>query len=210
MIRLVLADDHPIVLDGLVQLFSKLADFEVLACARNGTEALTATRQFRPDILVLDLRMPEMDGVTVIREMNREGLSTPVVVLTALDNGEVFQAVRLGVRGVVLKDTASSFLVQCVREVHAGRTWLDKTVARRAVGNFLKREAGANMIAATLTPREMEVARLIANGLPSKAIASALSICEGTAKLHLHHVYEKLHLDGRMALMRYMQGNGFD
>lgn len=169
-IRLVLVDDHPITLDGLAQLFSTEPDFEVVAQATSGEEGLKAVRRLLPDILVLDLRMPEMDGLAVLVEMQRLRLPTRTVVLTALDDEEVLQALYLGARGIVLKDMASRLVVQCIRTV----------------------------------------ARMIARGLPSKAVASELDISEGTARLHLHHVYEKLNLNGRVALVRYMQRQGFD
>jgi len=207
-IRLVLVDDHPIVLNGLVSLFAVERDVEVLACALDGRTGLQAVRQLRPDIVVLDLLMRDMDGLTVLREMKRDGLPTRAVVLTAMEGEDVVESVRLGACGVVLKDMAVDLLVRCVREVYAGRQWLEKSVATKALGNLLKREEGVRVMAATLTPREIQVARMVTEGLPSKAVAGRLAISEGTAKLHLHHVYQKLKLDGRMALMRYIASNG--
>jgi two-component system nitrate/nitrite response regulator NarL len=209
-IRLILADDHPIFLDGLVQLFSMERDFEVVARAATGEEALEGVRQLKPDILVLDLRMPGFDGFAVLRQMKREELSTRSVVLTALDNGQGLEALRLGARGVVLKDMAPRLLVQCLRTVHAGKPWVEKGVATHAAETLLKREAGIRVMAEVLTPREIEIAQMIASGRSSKVIANELAISEGTAKLHLHHVYEKLNLDGRVALVRYMQSQGFN
>ena len=108
-ISLVLADDHPIVLDGLENLFRQEADFKVLGRCVNGEEALRAVREYRPDVLILDIRMFKMDGLAVLREMKKEGLSTRVVILTAaLDEDEVVEAIRLGVSGVVLKEMAST------------------------------------------------------------------------------------------------------
>jgi len=209
-IRLILADDHPIVLDGLVQLFSMEKDFDVVAWVTTGEEALQAVRKLLPEILVLDLRMPGLDGFAVLRQMKREELPTRAVVLTALDNGQGFEALRLGARGIVLKDMAPRLLVQCVRAVHAGRQWVEKGVATHAADTLLKREAGIRVMAEVLTRREIEVAQMIASGRSSKVIANELAISEGTAKLHLHHVYEKLNLDGRVALVRYMQSQGFN
>ena len=209
-IRLVLADDHPIVLDGLVQLFSVEHDIDVVARATTGQEAVKAVRELRPEIVVLDLLMPDMDGFAVLRQLRGEKLSTRIVVLTALCDEELVEALRLGAHGVVLKHMAPRLLVQCVRAVHAGKQWVEKGVATHAADTLLKREAGIQSLATVLTPREIEVARLIAGGLSSKAVANELAISEGTAKLHLHHVYEKLCLGGRMALLRYMQSQGFD
>jgi len=209
-IRLVIADDHPIVLDGLEQLLSLEKDCEVVARARNGDEALQAVRQFQPDVLVLDLRMPGTDGLAVLDEMRREALLTRVVILSAMNSDDLFEAIRLGARGVVLKDMAPRLLMQCVRTVHAGGKWLEKGVATCAVDKLLECEAGIKAMAETLTPRELQVARMIAKGVPSKTVASRLAISEGTAKLHLHHVYEKLKVEGRVGLMRFMHSRGLD
>jgi DNA-binding NarL/FixJ family response regulator len=210
VIRLVLADDHPIVLSGLVWLFSQERDIEVVAAASTGNEALKATRQFAPDILVLDLRMPGKNGVEVLGEMKRDKLSTRVVVLTAIENEEVLAAIRLGARGVVLKDMAVRLLVECVRIVHSGGTWIEKSIAARALNRMLQHESGTGEMASNLTRREIQVARMIADGLPNKHVATRLAITEGTAKLHLHNIYSKLNLSGRVGLVRYMQRHGVD
>jgi two-component system, NarL family, nitrate/nitrite response regulator NarL len=207
-VRLVLADDHPIVLDGLVRVLSLEPDFAIVATAKNGDEALDAIRRHRPDVAVLDIRMPGKDGLAVIREMTREQLPTRAVILTAAEQEEVFEAIRMGVSGVVLKDMAPKLLVHCIREVHAGRRWLEKGYATHAVERLLQREAGAKDVARALTPRELQVAQMTAKGMHNKAIAEKLSITEGTAKLHLHHVYHKLNVTGRVALMQYLQSRG--
>jgi DNA-binding NarL/FixJ family response regulator len=126
-IHLVLADDHPIILDGLEILFRMEKDIQVVARCVNGEEVLQAVRQHRPDILILDIRMPGKDGLAVLREMKDEDLPTRVVLLTvAPDEEETLEALRLGVRGVVLKEMAPQMLVQCVRKVHAGEQWLER------------------------------------------------------------------------------------
>jgi DNA-binding NarL/FixJ family response regulator len=209
-IRLVIADDHPVVLDGLSHLFALEHDFEVVASARNGDEALKAIRQFAPHVLVLDLRMPGKDGVAVLREMKRTGLDTRVVLLTAMENEDVVEAIKLGVCGVVMKDMALRLLVECVRIVHGGGRWIEKSAANRAVDQLLRRESGMRTIARNLTPRETQIAHMVADGMPSKHVAGRLAITEGTAKLHLHHIYSKLNLRGRVALVRYMQRYGLD
>jgi len=207
-IRLVLADDHPIVLDGLAQLFSRERDCEVLARATRGEEALRAVFRYRPDILVLDIRMPGKDGLAVLREMKRDASSTRTVVLTALGGDEIVEAIRLGARGIVLKDMAPQLLMLCVRAVHAGNKWLDK--GTQASDKSLKREPGKRDIDETLTPRELAVARMIAKGMRNKAVAAKMAITEGTVKLHLHHAYEKLEIDGRIGLIQYLQSRGLD
>jgi len=208
-IHLVLADDHPIILDGLEILFRMEKDIQVVARCVNGEEALQAVRQHRPDILILDIRMPGKDGLAVLREMKDEDLPTRVVLLTvALDEEETLEALRLGVRGVVLKEMAPQMLVQCVRKVHAGEQWLERRSVGRALEKLLSREAGAREVSGVLTPREIEIVRMVASGLRNKEIADKLSISEGTVKIHLHHIYEKLHLNGRLELALYAQDRG--
>lgn len=204
MISLVLADDHQIVLEGLVQLFRLEPDFQVLARCTNGEQTLEAVRHHRPDILVLDVRMPGKDGLEILREVARERLPTRVVLLTAvLDEGGVVEAIRLGAWGLVLKEMAPATLVQCVREVHAGERSLDNRSVVRALEKIARREAGVARVSGLVTPRELEIIRMIAHGLRNKEIAARLSISEGTVKIHLHNVYEKLQLDGRLALLLY-------
>jgi len=203
-IRIVLADDHPVVLAGLGALLRSEKDFDVVALAENGEAALAAVREHRPDVLILDLRMPIKDGLAVLREIKDARIATRVVVLTAISNGDAVEAVCLGAHGLVLKDATTSQLAQCIREVHAGRPFLDQSVASRAIARLSERQHFAEE-QLVLTRRELEVARMAADGMPNKRIASRLAITEGTVKLHLHHVYEKLELSGRMALARYLE-----
>ena len=207
-IRLVLADDHPIVLAGLTRLFSLEPDLEILGSAATGEEALRLVRELSPDVLILDIRMPDKDGLVVLREIIRERLPTRPIILTATDEGEVSEAIELGVAGVILKDMAPKLLVRCIREVHAGRKWLDRYSVTHAVDKLIDRQAGVRILEKTLTSRELEVARMVGMGMHNKMVADKLLITEGTTKLHLHHVYEKLKVDGRLGLMRYLQHHG--
>jgi two-component system, NarL family, nitrate/nitrite response regulator NarL len=208
-IRLVLADDHPIVLQGLESLFRLEKDLRVVASCLTGEEVLPAVRAHRPDVLVLDLRMPGKDGLAVIRELRMDKLSTRVVLLTAeLDEDAVLEALRLDVRGVILKEMAPALLVRCVQTVHAGGQWVEPQSFGRALEKMRRREAGARELSGLLTPREMEIVRLLAGGRRNKEIADKLSIGEGTIKVHLHHIYEKLHIDGRLALTLFARDKG--
>jgi len=208
-IGLVLADDHPIILDGLDHLFRQEEDFKVLARCRDGEETLQAVRKHRPDVLILDLRMPGKDGLAVLREVTKEKLPTRVVLLTAeMSDAEALEAIRLRVNGVVLKEMAPQLLVKCIRKVHAGGQWWEKRSLGRAMETMLRREAGEREIAGVLTPRELQIVRLVASGLHNKEIADKLTISEGTVKIHLHHIYEKLHVDGRLELTLYAQDKG--
>ena len=208
-IRLVIADDHPLVLDGLERLFQADPDFTVVARCRDGDEALGAAREHRPDLLILDIRMPGRDGLAVLREVRKEQLPTRVVLLTAeVDEDAVVEALRLGARGIVLKEMAPHMLVQCVRKVHAGEQWIERRSFGRALDKMLRREAGAREMGRTLTPREIAITRMIAGGLRNKEVAEKLNISEGTVKIHLHNIYEKLALDGRLALSLYARDKG--
>ena len=208
-ITLVLADDHPIFLSGLEEIFRLEPDFQVLARCLEGQAALWAVRQLKPDVLILDLRMPKLDGLGVLREMQKEKLSTRVVVLTAApDEDEVLEAIRLGVYGVVLKEMAPRLLVQCIRKVAAGEQWLEKRSVSLALERLLKRETATRQIARILTPREIEIVRMVTDGLRNKVIAERLYLSEGTVKVHLHHIYEKLKVNSRLQLARYARDEG--
>jgi DNA-binding NarL/FixJ family response regulator len=195
-IRLVLADDHPIVLDGLETLFRLEPDFQIAARCVSGEEAVVAVRRHQPDVLILDIHMPRKDGLAVLRDLRREKLPTKVVLLAAvLEEEEVLEALRLDVRGMVLKELAPQMVVQCVRKVHAGERWLEKHAVTRVVDSLLRREAGEREAANVLTPREIEMV----------GMSERLAICEGTVKIHLHHIYRKLKVENRVELILYAQ-----
>ena len=205
-IRVVLADDHPIVLDGLENLFRLEADFQVVARCVTGAESLATVRAHRPDVLILDVHMPGNDGLAVVREMQREKSPTKVVLLAAvLEEEEVVQALRLGVRGMVLKELAPQMVIKCVRKVHAGEQWLEKRAFSRAIDVLLRREAGEREVAGVLTPREIEMVGMVARGLRNKEMSEHLAISEGTVKIHLHHIYRKLNVENRVELILYAQ-----
>jgi DNA-binding NarL/FixJ family response regulator len=206
---LVLADDHPIILDGLEQLFRLEEGLEVVARCRDGGETLQAVRELAPDVLVLDVRMPGPDGIAVLRALEGEGLPTQVVLLTAgLEDDQLLDAIRAGARGVVLKDMAPQLLVEAVRTVIRGGQWLEKGLGGRALTKLLQRERGLQEASRLLTPRELEIVRMVARGLRNRAIAEKLYITEGTVKVHLHNIYEKLGVDGRVELTLYAQEKG--
>jgi DNA-binding NarL/FixJ family response regulator len=208
-IRVVLSDDHPIVLGGLETLLRTEGDFEVVARCVNGREALEAVREHRPDLLVLDLRMPGMDGLEVLRRLREADPDSRVVILTgAVDEEEVLEAIRLGAKGVVLKEMAPSLLIQCLRKVHAGGRWLEDDTVGKALERLLRREAGARELSQALTVREADVVRMVVRGHRNKEIAERLFVSEGTVKVHLHHIYEKLGIDGRMPLLLWAKEKG--
>ncbi|OLB61027.1 MAG: hypothetical protein AUI11_11430 [Acidobacteria bacterium 13_2_20CM_2_66_4] len=208
-IRVVLVDDHPIVLQGLQHLFERQADFEVVSCCEDAATAIEAVRAQHPDVLVLDLRMPGANGLDVLRTMFNERIPCRTVLLTAaITEEQVLEAVKLGAAGLVLKESPPDTLVSCVRRVHQGEQWIDQDTVSRAFRAVLDREAAAREASLTLTPREIEIVRMVAQGLRNKAIAERLSISEGTVKVHLHNIYEKFGVDGRLELVLCAQQKG--
>ena len=208
-LKLVLADDHPVVLDGLEQLFRAQKDFTVVARCQDGAETLRAVRQHRPDVLLLDIRMPALDGLQVIRNLQKDSLPTRIVLLTAeLSEDDVLEAVRLGVKGVVLKEMSPQMLIECVRKVADGEQWIERRSLTRALDKMLCREAGFREVSSILTSREIEIVRLATRGLRNQAIAEQLHISEGTVKVHLHNIYEKLGIGGRVGLTLYAREKG--
>jgi DNA-binding NarL/FixJ family response regulator len=208
-ISLVLADDHPIILDGLHSLFEREADIRILASCSGGEETLAALRRGRPDVAVLDLTMPGLSGLEVARRVRDEQLPTRVVLLTAsMSNAQVIEAMQLGVKGIVLKEMAPQLLLSCVREVEAGRQWIEKNLAGQALAALLGRGGEQQRAVELLTPREIEVVRLVARGLRNKKIAHSLSIVEGTVKIHLNRIYEKLGVDNRVELANVARREG--
>ena len=166
-------------------------------------------RHHRPDVLILDMRMPGKDGLSVLRELKTEGLPTRAVLLAAeLEVEQWLEATRLGVGGVVLKEMAPELLLTCVRKVHAGEPWLERRTAARAFETLLRRETGMRELAGILTPREIQIARLVANGLDNKAIGDALAVSEGTVKTHLHNICDKVHVTSRVELALYCRQKG--
>jgi DNA-binding NarL/FixJ family response regulator len=206
---LVLADDHPIILEGLSQLFQRDKSFEVLATCTSGQEAIDAVRRHRPDVLVLDVRMPNGDGLSVLKQVHEERLSTRVVLLTAsMEDDEVLQAMEHGVWGLVLKEAAAVSLVDTVRRVAKGERTLDQSMIVRALDRMLERQNGMRHAAEVLSRREAEIVKMVAAGLRNKEIANKLFIGEGTVKTHLHAIYKKLGVHGRVELTLYAQERG--
>ncbi|MDQ6800592.1 MAG: response regulator transcription factor [Acidobacteriota bacterium] len=207
-IRIVLADDHRIILEGLEQLFRREQDFEVIGTATNGEDALAVVRAKRPDVLVLDINMPKGNGLWVLKNVHTEKLKTRVVLLTAtLDDDEVLEAMQSGVSGLVLKEAAAVNLVDTVRRVQRGERALEPMLVSRALDRLSQREE-ARKIVEVLSKRETEIVKMVASGLRNKEIALKLSIGEGTVKTHLHTIYEKLGVHGRVELAMYALERG--
>ena len=209
-IKLIIADDHPLILDALESLFLKEEDFKVLASCVTGEQTLEALREHQPDVLVLDIRMSGKDGLQVLREMPQNTNSRTVILTAGLDEDETLEAIRLGVSGVVLKEMAPKLLVQCIRKVHAGEKWLERRSFSQVLEKMVRREQEAHHVAGLLSRREIEVTQMVARGLRNKEIGQRLFISEGTVKVHLHNIYGRLEIDSRLALTLYARQKGIE
>jgi DNA-binding NarL/FixJ family response regulator len=206
---LVLVDDHPIFLYGLRHLFGTSDDFTVLSGCGTAQAAIDAVSVTPPDVLLLDLHLPDHTGLWVLRELAARRMALPTVIMTAeLDDEDIVEAVRLGARGLLLKELAPELVLTAVREVAAGGFWVEKRSAARALEHALHQHTNGATGNPSLTAREVDIIRALAAGMRNKEIAVKLSISEGTVKVHLHHVYEKLKVDGRLALMLYARNTG--
>jgi DNA-binding NarL/FixJ family response regulator len=198
-IRIVIVDDHPIALAGLEALLSGERDLGVVARCVDGYDAVRAVSAHRPDVLVVDQDMPVMDGVAILKHLRTAGDQTPLVLLATTNNQKVTEALSLDVQGIVFKHSDTRQLIRCLREVGAGRRWLDSSLSSYpdvvADGQVLD----------SLTRRQIEVARAAVSGLSNKELAQRLGVSEGTIKNHLHAIYERLRLDGRLALLLYLK-----
>jgi DNA-binding NarL/FixJ family response regulator len=207
-IELVLADPQPVLLAGLSQMFQACPEFVVKACASTGDDALAAVKKHQPDILVMDVSLANRSGWSVLDDVQQHHPRTRPVVFTDAPIEDVMRVIDKGVPGLVGKDKSRQALAHCIQTVHAGQQWLDRDLTLKTLSVLMAQQKKKPVLVTPLTPRELTVARMVTEGLPNKKIASQLFISEGTAKLHLHHIYQKLQCPGRMSLQRYMQDNG--
>lgn len=204
-IRILVADDHAIFRDGLRRLLEVADDVTIVGEASNGAECVKMLPKLKPDILLLDLRMPEKDGLAVLEEVNFESLPTRVIVLTAAeDDRDVVRAMRLGARGVVLKQSASDLLLKSIRKVYDGEIWLDNRMTAEVIDAFKKSaESGQRREKPLLSEREKEIVQLVAQGFRNREIGEKLFISEQTVKNHLHNIFDKLGVSDRLELALY-------
>ncbi|HEX4429576.1 MAG TPA: response regulator transcription factor [Frankiaceae bacterium] len=215
-VRILVADDQPVVRDGLALLLSTADDLEVVAVAADGVEAVEAALRESPDVALVDLRMPRLDGAGVTAALAEQAPSIRVLILTTYaDDDAVLPALRAGAAGYLTKDTTGEALIDAVRAVAAGRTVLDAAVQARLVE--MLREPGpptageppvAEPLPEGLTPREVDVVRLVADGLSNKQVARRLFVSEATVKTHLNHVLAKLDVEGRPGLVAWAWRHG--
>ena len=193
-IRVLIADDHPVVRAGLQDMLSAQDDFDVVAEAVNGTEAVTLANRLQPHVVLMDLRMPEVDGVTAIAQIKTQHQDIQILVLTTYDSdSDILPAVEVGATGYLLKDAPREELFQAIRAAAQGKPMLTSSVAAR----LMERMRGPTVEA--LTSREIDVLKLVAKGANNKQIASQLYITEATVKSHLIRIYGKLGVEDRTA-----------
>jgi DNA-binding NarL/FixJ family response regulator len=191
-IRILVADDHQVVRDGLVAILGTQPDFEVVGQASTGLEAVERAATLEPDVVLLDLEMPELDGVEALEQMREANPEVRVIVFTAFDTDErILRAVQAGAQGYLLKGAPREELFQAVRVVHAGGSLLQPVVASKLLRQVSHRDQATSEIEA-LTPRELEVLPLLAHGLQNKEIAAKLVISERTVKFHVSSIMSKL------------------
>ncbi|MBM3764850.1 MAG: response regulator transcription factor [Acidobacteria bacterium] len=212
-IRIVIADDHPIVRDGIRRLLSMEPDVDVVGEAGDGRGVLDIVHETDPDVLLLDLRMPNLDGLGALQTLQQTNKRTKVIVLTASeDKNEFVQAMKLGCSGIVLKQTAPELIVKSIRKVSAGEIWLDSHTTAAVMRQFAT--PGSEMAASgsgsakgrersALSTREREIVALVAQGYKNKEMAEKMFISEQTVKNHLHNIFDKLGVSDRLELALY-------
>jgi two-component system nitrate/nitrite response regulator NarL len=204
MIKILIADDHVIFRDGLRKLLDSDDKLTVVGEACNGAECVKMLGNLKPDILLLDLRMPDKSGLAVLEEVNFDTVPTRVIILTAAeDDREVIRAMRLGARGVVLKQSATEVLLKSIHRVHAGEIWLDNRTTAEVINAFSTGEAAPRRGKPLVSDREKEIVQLVVQGFRNKEIGVKLFISEQTVKNHLHNIFDKLGVSDRLELALY-------
>jgi DNA-binding NarL/FixJ family response regulator len=198
MYSVVLVDDHPLLLRGVQEILSTATDFELVCATANSADALLLIRERQPDIAVLDIAMPGVSGVDILRNLREHRLRIKTILLTATISGaQIAEAISIGVRGILLKEYAPEALLDCMRHVAKGGKWLPSELVARAVDAPQTRAFEKFRL---LTAREREIAALICGGLSNRMIAQELGASEGTIGIHLHNIYRKLEISNRTTL----------
>ena len=206
MIRVLLVDDQTLIRQGIAMLLELEPDLEVVGAVGDGRAAIEAVERLHPDVVLMDVRMPEMDGVTATRELHRRFPDVGVIILTTFDDDEyIFEGLKAGARGYLLKDISSEEMAEAVRTVARGEALIQPSIARKVVAEFSRLAAGSPpapersplKLPGALTERELDVLKALARGMSNKEIAAALVITEGTVKTHISNILAKLDVRDR-------------
>ena len=207
MIRILLADDHPIIFSGVDALL-RGTDYKIVRYIRDGAEVPAAIEREKPDLVILDERLPNRMGLELVQDLRQTGFTRPIIILTgSMSDRRAVEAIDAGVNGLVLKHSAPDNLLICLEEVRNGGRWIDQKLLQRALDRATGRELDGSPFA-KLTPREQAIVRLAADNLRNQEIGNRLGISEGTVKVHLHNVYEKLGLTNRIDLLMLIRDSG--
>lgn len=204
-IRVLIADDHQVVREGLTSVLESKGDIEVVGLAADGREAVQRARELAPDVVIMDISMPNMNGVEATRQIKKESPQIGVVVLTMYGDEEyIFDLVRAGAAGYLLKDTDSAQIAKAIRAVSKGESMIHPSIAAKILNEFSnlssgkpKKNARASKGANELTDRELEILKLMADGKANKEIANELDLSDKTIKNHIHHIFRKLNVTDR-------------
>lgn len=209
VIRILLVDDHPVVIKGIQALLTEIDDIEVVGSARDGKTAIELTTELNPDVILMDIIMPEMDGIEAIQHIIAENPHAKILVLTSFITDErIFPSIKAGALGYLLKDSNPDDLVKAIRQVHNGVPSLHPTVARRILQDFHHESSVEIRPENELTDREVEVLRLLARGKGNQEIAEKLVIAEVTVRTHISRILQKLHLQNRVQASLYALRHG--
>ncbi len=207
-IRILLTDDHAIVRKGIRSLLMTEKDMQVVGEASNGAEAVAQAKELNPDVVLMDLVMPEMDGIEATRQITAQQPCPRVLVLTSFAaDAKVFPAIKAGALGYLLKDTGPTELIQAIRQVYRGEPSLDPSIARKVLSEMMQ-PAKKPLTLDPLTERELEVLRLVAEGLSNKEIADQIHVSELTVRTHVGNILGKLHVANRTQAALYALQKG--
>lgn len=213
VVRLLIADDHPIFREGLQRLLSAQPDFEVVGQASGGVEAVRLTKELRPDVLLLDIAMPGLNGLEALDDLAVSAPKSRIILLTAaIDRGQIVDALRLGAHGVVMKESASDLLFKSIRCVMAGQYWVGRESVSDLVPYLRRQGTPAHSAGRTtkfsLTPRELQVVSAVVSGFTNKDIAKRFSLSEDTVKHHLSNIFDKVGVSNRLELALFAIHHG--
>lgn len=207
-IRIMIADDHSIVREGLKQLLELESDFEVVGQASNGVETIERVKELKPDVLLLDINMPIMNGIKALKKLKEDGIDTKVVILTIHEDREyLIETMQIGASGYILKDSDSASFFKAIRDANNGESYIQPKLAADLIKEFNKPRGSRIKKENELTQREYEVIALIADGLNNKDIAEKLFISEKTVKNHVSNIFRKINVSDRTQAAIYAYKN---